>query len=463
MTPLLAQAGLALTSVGGSNQRRGDDKGANVFGDLVKAGEKSAVATRRTTTKENADRQQLTGEAYLSNWDPQTAAEISSVDPAGAAEEVEHHPDPSMHSRPIRATDIDWRVPYSPQKRPEEIAVEDKGLALVATAPTREKLLPHPPGQAAARALPAKGDSAELAALSGKSEAVISPPAAPSLMRASEHHRTQVTAAMTAAPEKQRAAAAEKPAKMESRKGINAAPTASPTTTSGLAAAPLPGDRTTPIDSSHSPRIANQEKRQPDEDGQPATSKVTVVATQTLPAPAASSPATTTAAFLDMLTTDPSWKAQAHTASATPTTHAPSQPVALTKIKIQLTPVELGMVTAELRIAGDQLSVELTAETAEAHHRLSSDSETILKSLRALGYDIDKVSIQPLQPGSQAVRSDTATSSQRDLTSGFAGSSAGDREQSGARGNSSGGGNETKMGENSGASSRDRASRDLYI
>ncbi len=54
------------------------------------------------------------------------------------------------------------------------------------------------------------------------------------------------------------------------------------------------------------------------------------------------------------------------------------------------------MVTATLRFAGEQLSIELQVENHEAYRRLSSDSEAIVKSLRDLGYDIERVSV--LQP-----------------------------------------------------------------
>ena len=65
-------------------------------------------------------------------------------------------------------------------------------------------------------------------------------------------------------------------------------------------------------------------------------------------------------------------------------------------LKIELHPAELGMVTASLRVIGEQLSIELKVDTQEAHRRLSADSEQIVKSLRGLGYEIDSVTV--LQP-----------------------------------------------------------------
>ncbi|MDJ1462955.1 flagellar hook-length control protein FliK [Nitratireductor sp. GZWM139] len=75
-------------------------------------------------------------------------------------------------------------------------------------------------------------------------------------------------------------------------------------------------------------------------------------------------------------------------------------------LKIQLQPAELGLVTARLRIVADQLTVDLQVENAEARHRLSTDSESIVKALRSLGYDIDRVTVQQSAPGGQ---SNTAT------------------------------------------------------
>lgn len=64
-------------------------------------------------------------------------------------------------------------------------------------------------------------------------------------------------------------------------------------------------------------------------------------------------------------------------------------------LKIQLHPAELGMVTAHLRVSGDTMTVELQAETDHARRQLAADSDQIVRSLRALGMDIDKVTVQP--------------------------------------------------------------------
>ena len=50
------------------------------------------------------------------------------------------------------------------------------------------------------------------------------------------------------------------------------------------------------------------------------------------------------------------------------------------RAKIELHPAELGMVTASLRLSGEQLSIEIRPENHEAHRRLSSDSDAIMTS-----------------------------------------------------------------------------------
>lgn len=80
-------------------------------------------------------------------------------------------------------------------------------------------------------------------------------------------------------------------------------------------------------------------------------------------------------------------------------------------LKIELHPAELGMVTANLRLSGEQLSIELKPETHDAYRRLSSDSEAIVKSLRGLGFDVDKVTImQPSVAVPATTRADATAS-----------------------------------------------------
>jgi hypothetical protein len=91
--------------------------------------------------------------------------------------------------------------------------------------------------------------------------------------------------------------------------------------------------------------------------------------------------------------------------------HASASHVSAQSLKIQLHPAELGTVTATLRFAGEQLSIELKVENQQAYSRLSSDSDTIVNALRDLGYEIDRVTVlQPQIAISPATRADTPAS-----------------------------------------------------
>lgn len=98
-----------------------------------------------------------------------------------------------------------------------------------------------------------------------------------------------------------------------------------------------------------------------------------------------------TATVVSAIASEPSWRPAPVAAAshlAKPTGDTPVK-----TLSIQLHPAELGVVTAKLRLVGDQLTVELSADTEDARTRLSSDSHTIAKSLRALGFDVDQVTI----------------------------------------------------------------------
>ena len=120
------------------------------------------------------------------------------------------------------------------------------------------------------------------------------------------------------------------------------------------------------------------------------------------------------------------------------------------ELKIQLHPLELGVVTAHLRTVGEKLSVELKVDNHDAYHRLSADSDAIIKSLRSLGFDIDSVSIQQPQAAATAVARSEASagtgSFSRDTPSfqpgnsgsgseRFGGQTSGRGERGGAQGN----------------------------
>ncbi|MDH4414735.1 MAG: flagellar hook-length control protein FliK [Rhizobium sp.] len=62
-------------------------------------------------------------------------------------------------------------------------------------------------------------------------------------------------------------------------------------------------------------------------------------------------------------------------------------------LKIQMTPIELGSVTATLRLSGEELSVQLTVDNPAALRQLQNDQSDILKALRAQGLVVDQVQV----------------------------------------------------------------------
>lgn len=62
-------------------------------------------------------------------------------------------------------------------------------------------------------------------------------------------------------------------------------------------------------------------------------------------------------------------------------------------LKLQMTPIELGSVTATLRLTGEELSVQLTVDNPAALRQLSNDTSDILKALRAQGLTVDHVQV----------------------------------------------------------------------
>lgn len=62
-------------------------------------------------------------------------------------------------------------------------------------------------------------------------------------------------------------------------------------------------------------------------------------------------------------------------------------------LKIQLHPIELGLVTATLRLVGDELSVELKVDTGVAYRSLKEDQARIVEALKAHGFAVDQVNL----------------------------------------------------------------------
>lgn len=99
-------------------------------------------------------------------------------------------------------------------------------------------------------------------------------------------------------------------------------------------------------------------------------------------------------AVLDAISGDSEWaKAmQPSSALSNAATQASTGKV-VNMLKLQLQPISLGMVTATMRLVGDELSVDLAVENASAYRQLSSDHKSIIEALRAQGFSIDQVTV----------------------------------------------------------------------
>lgn len=170
------------------------------------------------------------------------------------------------------------------------------------------------------------------------------------------------------------------------------------------------------VSSRGDPAISRHQPDAPQADPPAGTAKqrdADTVSMQSFPAPAAY-PATRTApALAAAIAADGSWQQ----ASALPGTPV-SAPSPTHVLRIELHPAELGSVTASLRLSGEQLTIELKPDSHDGYRRLASDSDAIVKSLRSLGFDIDKVTIlQPSIAAAPASRSDAPAAGGRDMPS----------------------------------------------
>lgn len=129
----------------------------------------------------------------------------------------------------------------------------------------------------------------------------------------------------------------------------------------------------------------------------PVSAKVNVLNFTAAPAPAPATPpvlSSTAAGLVAAIEAEGTWRATAQDPAISSAPRGAAVAGGVNTLRIQLQPVELGMVTARLVATGSQLSVEIQVESNDARQRLANDSEVIVKALRAIGYDIDKVTIQ---------------------------------------------------------------------
>ncbi|EPE99728.1 flagellar hook-length control protein FliK [Rhizobium grahamii] len=103
---------------------------------------------------------------------------------------------------------------------------------------------------------------------------------------------------------------------------------------------------------------------------------------------------TNSAAVTAAISGDPEW-AQAMQASSSLSNAAEwsSTGKVVNTLKIQMNPIDLGLVTATMRLQGDALNVDLKVETGAAYRQLKEDHGKIIEALRSQGYAIDNVTI----------------------------------------------------------------------
>lgn len=215
------------------------------------------------------------------------------------------------------------------------------------------------------------------------------------------------------------------------------------------------------VDGAHSAATSTSEKQTQ------SAGRVDIVAEQSFPAPAQSPMNQTTSALIDALASDDGLRQAVLTPSTTAQT-AGSVAVPTHMLKIELHPAELGMVTASLRLAGEQLSIELKPETHEAYRRLTTDSDAIVKSLRGLGFDVDKVTIlQPSIAVHASARSDAANSQAmpqgRDQSAFQPGNSSGNNAGSGGQQSGRNRNDDAQEFGRPAAPVRERAGDDMFI
>lgn len=100
------------------------------------------------------------------------------------------------------------------------------------------------------------------------------------------------------------------------------------------------------------------------------------------------------AAVTSAITQDPDWTASLSATGSLTHSEAAATGKVVNTLKIQMNPIELGLVTATLRLHGDELVVSLQVETGEAYRQLTDDQDAIVRALRGQGFAVDQVSVQ---------------------------------------------------------------------
>lgn len=100
------------------------------------------------------------------------------------------------------------------------------------------------------------------------------------------------------------------------------------------------------------------------------------------------------AAVTSAIAQDPQWASSLGSTGGLSHSEAALTGKVVNTLKIQMHPIDLGLVTATLRLHGDDLVVSLQVQTGEAYRQLSEDRDKIVKALRDQGFAVDQISVQ---------------------------------------------------------------------
>ncbi|MGJ7040815.1 chemotaxis protein MotD [Shinella sp. BE166] len=120
-------------------------------------------------------------------------------------------------------------------------------------------------------------------------------------------------------------------------------------------------------------------------------------------------------AVTSAITQDPQWAASLSATGGLSHSEAAATGKVVNTLKIQMHPIELGLVTATLRLHGDALVVSLQVETGEAYRQLTDDQDAIVRALRGQGFAVDQVTVQlsPADKSANAQQGDSQNQQQQ--------------------------------------------------
>ncbi|MGV3550696.1 flagellar hook-length control protein FliK [Rhizobium sp.] len=91
---------------------------------------------------------------------------------------------------------------------------------------------------------------------------------------------------------------------------------------------------------------------------------------------------------------DPTWTSALQAAQRADLGTLANTVTEVNTLKLELNPGDLGTMVASLKLKGEELTVELRVNSAEAYRSLTADHDDIVKSLQDQGFSIDKVTVQ---------------------------------------------------------------------